>query len=144
MKYKLLTKYPGLPDNWEIGMIIEKTKNEYYFPCDKKYKPWSIHESHLDPIFWKEIFTQTPFVIHYLGNVILGVTRLKDNVYFSQGLRVKRPHHDEIGFIYGFRLEEDILIIDHTFKYLMDSEGFKDHLDVLRPCLYTKEDLIIQ
>lgn len=137
-KFKLIKEFPfeGSP---KVGYISESKSSDglHYWNTN-----WFYPEKY--PEFWEEIVEQTPFNLHYnyIGGAITGVTRLRDNVYFSKGLRVKMPNSDSLGFIYGFSIQNNRLIIDHTFKYLMDEKGITDHLDALRPCLYTKEELL--
>ena len=126
-KFKLIKSYPNSP---KLGTIVDWEGDE---PIEFNIFNY--------PEFWEEIIEYTPYVVHRLGENIQGVTRLTDNVYFNKGMRIKMPNYDGIGFIYGFKLIDGKLKIDHTFSYLMDKAGIKDHLGSLRPCLYTKEDL---
>lgn len=91
---------------------------------------------------WEEIIEVTPYIPHYKGDVVTAVTRIVDGVFFNTGMYIKMPDYDKLGFIYGFNIVDGKLIINHTFSYLMDKAGIKDHLAVLRPCLYTKEDIL--
>ena len=126
----------------KTGNIAEETnsgKNYKVFePKHFTIPKWIIENSNE----WKEVIEQTPFEVHFTGREVVGVTRLKDNVYFSKGLRVKMPGSNTLGFIYGFSLDNGILKIDHTFSFLMNQAGITDHLTALRPCLYTKEELM--
>ncbi|MDA3854964.1 MAG: hypothetical protein PF569_01800 [Candidatus Woesearchaeota archaeon] len=134
--YKLIKKLP-FEDSPEIGYISTSKSNINNIHC------WNFNwfDPQKYPEFWEEIVEQIPCHLHYSGDNVIGVTRLTDGIYFSKGLRIKMPNYDSIGFIYGFRYENNKLIINHTFSYLMNREGYKDHLKYLRPCLYTKEDL---
>ena len=57
-QYKLIKKYPGLPENWEEGMILKINDNFlYYIPCDGKYSKVHIYKSMIEnyPEFWQLI-----------------------------------------------------------------------------------------
>jgi hypothetical protein len=144
--YKLKQWYPSLPIDWEEDMILGIGDRGYgnYSPCSAKYTDYYICAEIVEnnPKFFKEIIEYCPYQLHYIGDKITGVTRLTDNIYFSRGLRIKRPNSDDLGFIYDFKIINNVLHIEHTFSYLMNKEGYVDHLKHLRPCIYTKEDLI--
>ena len=147
--YKLKQWYPTLAISWrtddryeydtdrQVMTNISNVKNGLAMPIEIIIK-----KSELHPDFWEEVIEYTPYIPHfnYDGN-LYAVTRIKDNQYFNKGMRVKMPGNKNIGFIYGFDYTQGRLVINHTFSYLMNKEGIKDHLNHLRPCLYTKEDL---
>lgn len=144
-KYKLLRAYPGLPKDWEVGMEVGLGDRVYaYSPCNVKYSEIWVDNPHVEdyPEYWQEIIEQTPYRSSCIGKEIIGVTRLSDGVYFNKGMCIKMPDDGSLGFIYKFEEKNGRLIIDHTFSFLMNEAGYKDHLAHLRPCIYTKEDLM--
>lgn len=54
--YTLKKVYPGLPKDWEKGMIIghgDRSSASYYTPCNGKYTEKHIIPSHLLPEYWE-------------------------------------------------------------------------------------------
>jgi hypothetical protein len=79
-KYKLLKKYPSLPDNWEIGMIVGL--GDYptlgYAPTSGLYHQMFIPQNQVEknPEFWKEIIVNKPYKILSLNtNSFFGITK---------------------------------------------------------------------
>jgi len=56
MKYKLIKKYPGLPDDWEVGMKIGLGDNRmYHTPCSGKYNDIIVTHPQKWPKYWKPV-----------------------------------------------------------------------------------------
>lgn len=60
MEYKLIKKYPGLPKDWEEGMIIghgDYGRAASLYPCSGKYKDVGLPTEHVKdfPEFWKKV-----------------------------------------------------------------------------------------
>ena len=131
-----------------LGTVLEWNESENCYKGEKsiwvspyKYLTFTKGTVEQSTEWFKEVKEQTPFNLNYCGDEIIGVTRLSDGVFFKIGMYVKMPNHDGLGSIYEFKYENDELIIEHTFSFLMNEAGYYDHLKHLRPCLFTKEDL---
>lgn len=63
-RYELLTWYPSLPRDWEVGMEVGIGDNKNYFsPCSSKYtdKSIAIYEVTKYPYFWEKISSDCTF-----------------------------------------------------------------------------------
>ena len=145
-EYKLIKEYPGSP---EVGSIVSKyvsSTTPSYCKIYDNGDSWFTEKEKVEnyPEFWERVKEKpVPFKIHGTENKITGVTRIPDDVYFNIGMRIKISNCNETGFIYNFEIvNNNELKIDHTFKAFMNTLGITDHLKELRPCLYTKEDII--
>ena len=59
-EYKLIKKYPGLPKDWEVGMIVgtgDRQGQACFSPCSGKYTDKHIDHNDVinNPEFWEEI-----------------------------------------------------------------------------------------
>jgi hypothetical protein len=79
-KYKLIKKYPSLPKNWEVGMIIENSFTDFT-PCDVNYTSIAIPISEgSDDEFWEEVFEYPYEILLICTNSFFGNTASKIDI----------------------------------------------------------------
>ncbi len=72
-EYKLKQLYPGLPKDWEVGMIVsnaDRSINSYYSPIDAKYIGMTVMLNALEnyPNFWEKIAPKTYKILTCIQN----------------------------------------------------------------------------
>lgn len=78
MRYKLKLKYPTLPLNWEVGMIVGKgDRSIRYSPENGKYTDIQLHDEEVEkfPQFWEKY---EEFNLEPLECII-------DDIYYTKG-----------------------------------------------------------
>lgn len=134
-QYKLIQKYPSLPNDWEEGMIVGTGDRlslfAGYSPCNSKYTDNRVHfKEVLDSNFWEEVIQKDyevleQYSVDYLEPpVIHSVKRLSDGEIFKVGNKVKYTgnlykNHCTIGTINA----HDTGCVVHSTK------GYKDFLE---------------
>jgi hypothetical protein len=61
-EFKLIKKYPSLPSDWEVGMVVGiRDRNIDYSPCNSKYFDFRISNREVEkfPEFWEEVVEQS-------------------------------------------------------------------------------------
>jgi len=79
-QYKLLQKYPSLPGDWEVGMVVALVDSVVkYSPIVSKYCNYKISKREVEnfPYFWEEIDKKIPEFITRDG-----VTIYEDDMYY--------------------------------------------------------------
>jgi hypothetical protein len=59
-QFKLIKKYPSLPEDWQVGMIVglgNRSNSESFSPCNSKYRDYYVPYCEVanNPEFWQEI-----------------------------------------------------------------------------------------
>lgn len=147
-EFRLKNKYPGLPDDWDNGMIIghgERGSASYYSPVNAKYT--DKHVPYIQcknyPIHWEEInqrdyeiLTVTAKPNHPnlpVGSIkdswlninmdyfdIHSIRRIHDNEVFTVGDEIITGASDSYASIYGFKIIDNKLCINHTHSFLVN------------------------
>lgn len=147
-QFRLKNKYPGLPDDWDNGMIIghgERGSASYYSPINgiytDKHIPYIQCKNY--PIHWEEvkqrnyeILTVTAKPNHPnlpVGSIkdswlninmdyfdIHSIKRISDGEIFSVGDEIITGASDSYASIYGFKIIDNKLCINHTHSFLVN------------------------
>ena len=165
-EYKLIKKYPGLPIDWEVGMIVgtgDRQGQACFSPCSGKYTDKHIDHNDVinNPEYWEEIKQSSYEILsidtrHWFGistskidiNTFLekrpkdweihSVRRLSDREVFTLNVKVKFGREGNI--IYFGLMDSEILV---NIKYSPTTEYHNARLsDIkkLKPVLFTTED----
>jgi len=135
--FKLIREYPSSP---KIGTIVTEDKLGQF--VDKDINIFNKEDILNFPFFWEEIIEYCEYSYDISPNPT-GVTRIRDNVYFNKGCRIKTPVSNSYCSIYDFIIQKNgELKIECTHSYLLEKAGYKDILDCIDICEYTKKDMI--
>jgi hypothetical protein len=107
MKYKLIKKYPSLPSDWEVGMVVG-TGDRYiptaFSPFDCKYKDYYVPYAEVvyNPEYWEDmsLSTNTSHVVDLKCNEYL----TKENPTFEKRMQ-------DLEYMVG-KIEKTIELID--------------------------------
>ena len=107
MKYKLIKKYPSLPSDWEVGMVVG-TGDRYiptaFSPFDCKYKDYYVPYAEVvhNPEYWEDmsLSTNTSHVVDLKYNEYL----TKENPTFEKRMQ-------DLEYMVG-KIEKTIELID--------------------------------
>lgn len=125
MKYKLKIKYPGLPVNWTVGMVVKfghsSGNKPYYFPEDESiFTCLGLTKDSVEnsPEFWEKVVEKTYEVLQYRCNALnenIIATLKEDGLY----------HFDGSSMIYSpAKTITNINYKIHSVKRLSDGEIF--------------------
>lgn len=69
VEYKLKYKYPSLPENWEVGMLVGVGDFDpnFYKPCSSKYSYATIYREYVEkfPEFWEKVEEKEYEILSY-------------------------------------------------------------------------------
>lgn len=108
MQFRLKNKYPGLPNNWEVGMIVghgDRNVASYYSPINGKYT--DKHIRYLDcknyPLNWEPVGDYIPTIVskgfhyHVLGELESAKDYLDKGFVIHQAKCTKNSNVYEVG-----------------------------------------------
>lgn len=114
-QYKLIKKYPSLPKDWEVGMLVghgDRQSSSYYSPCSIQFTDRKICHTEVvnHPECWQEVVEKDYEILSF---------------QLSTGIATKQPDgrfKDAVQFTEEVALEQNLKI--HSVKRLSDGEVF--------------------
>lgn len=144
-KYKLIKKYPCLPDSWYVGIIVTKKYDSVYSTDTSGVTCVNLCKEQVEnyPEFWEKVVEKDYEILSFISNLTGSINiKTENGIDIYEGDIIHWVNTYDYNYLYPLPFSTkavELLNADSIYKVFSSRELAEDWLIFNKPCLSIKE-----